>query len=167
MFLPVHQVQCDVQNPVLLTGDGLAPSQLHDDVERVDVVLFAESFCVQKERGVHACIADGDRVAVGDRLKRHHRRDDEFGGVQQAEDVPWVLVAEFVECGRDQFGRSVARPRPQAAILATFFRGHGFANRLSRDWRLLKEEETPLVAIQVTNRNAPAVKASIKSEPKL
>ena len=65
----------------------------------------------------------------------------------------------------------IAHPRPQLCLLFGICRGVGalklFDGSFQRTGDSGRNKNRPFVAIHVTSRNAPAVTASIKSEPKL
>ena len=71
-------------------------SELYENLERINPVLFAQAFGMKQKGRIDTRIAERNRVAVGKRLKGHHRRYDEFCRVEQTIHVQPGIDAEFV-----------------------------------------------------------------------
>ena len=134
----------DVDDPILLSGDGLAPAELDQDVSRIDAEAVAMSFGMQEERGVDAGVAERDRLPVGQRLERHEREHVVLGGVAQAKDVEAVVDAHLPEHRGEQLRGRVTRARAEAAQTTVDLAGA----RLHRGDRVADRQAEVVVTVE-------------------
>lgn len=121
------KVDSDIQDPVFLSGYGLASPEFDEQFTWVEAKLGGDVSSVEQERRVDPGIADRDGVAIGEGLIGHDRGDDVFGGIHELEDIEPGIDTEAVEHGGEEFRCGVAGAGAKAAETSVDLVGAGFS----------------------------------------